>query len=171
MKSLIACVAASHGGMGTGTRQPTASEHHTGPDPGKPGPPKRDQESLAAARAQPAVPPKSGLWCAPMFLNMVSATVAPGACGEQLCPPPNSHPRATVKGASLLQKGALAFSDIWQHTLFLHAHQRWGGHPHNLICGESSDFLLSVGAQSWGDCLTRCRETRPTKPFHNVLIS
>jgi hypothetical protein len=128
-------------------------------------------KSLAAARAQPAVPPKSGLWCAPMFLNMVSATVAPGACGEQLCPPPNSHPLATVKGASLLPKGALPFSDIWQHTLFLHAHQRWGGHPHNLICGESSDFLLSVGAQSWGDCLTRCRETRPTKPFHNVLIS
>jgi hypothetical protein len=159
-----------------GHRHPPANRKRT---PHRPGPgqtratqsSKRDQESLAAARAQPAVPPKSGLWCAPMFLNMVSATVAPGACGEQLCPPPNSHPRATVKGASLLQKGALAFSDIWQHTLFLHAHQRWGGHPHNLICGESSDFLLSVGAQSWGDCLTRCREIRPTKPFHNVLIS
>ena len=168
MKSLIACVAASHGGMGTGTRQPTASEHHTKPPVQFPS--KRDQVTCRCACAASSASQERAM-VRPHVSEHGQRNGGPGSLWGATLSTPQFPPRATVKGASLLQKGALAFSDIWQHTLFLHAHQRWGGHPHNLICGESSDFLLSVGAQSWGDCLTRCRETRPTKPFHNVLIS
>jgi hypothetical protein len=137
------------------------------------------QRALSGGVRKPAVPPKSGLWCAPMFLDLGSATVAPGGCGEQRwphTPPIPTHGPPCMDRAWTFPLGYPGhagflgtFRLTWQHTLFLHAHQRWGGHPHNLICGESSDFFLSVGAQSWWDCLTRCREIRPTKPFHNVI--
>jgi hypothetical protein len=76
--------------------------------------------------------------------------------GATLATPPHPHPRPTMNHewtSPLWKKDRWLFGTLqvdWQHTLFLHAHQRWGGHPHHLICGKSSDFFLSVGAQSWG---------------------
>ena len=159
MKSLIACVAASHGGMGTGTRQPTASEHHTGPDPGKPGPPKRDQVTCRCACAASSASQERAM-VRPHVSEHGQCNGGPGSLWGATLSTPQFPPTGHQNEASLSKKEHCLFGTrfrlTWQHTLFLRAHQRWGGHPHNLICRKSSEFLLSVGAYSWWDCLTHC---------------
>jgi hypothetical protein len=84
----------------------------------------------------------------------------PGSLWGATLSTPQFPPTGHQNEASLSKKEHCLFGTrfrlTWQHTLFLRAHQRWGGHPHNLICRKSSEFLLSVGAYSWWDCLTHC---------------